>query len=65
MVLPPYTPPVYTGQISELFIKPVVRDETSLDVAHSNYSSLKPLDSHDMRELCNLPEPRLSREEGG
>ena len=35
------------------------------DVTQPTHTFLKPFDSHDMREPCNLPEPRLSREEGG
>ena len=35
------------------------------DVTRLIHSCLEPFESHDMREPCNPPEPRLSREEGG
>ena len=63
MVFPSPHTPMCIGK-NKNFFKTVVCRETL--VMSTDNSSLKPFDSHNnMHELCNPPEPRLSREEGG
>ena len=53
--------PMYIGKIIELFVKLVVHRDNPMTSPIATHYRLKPFDSHDMREPCNPPEPRLSR----
>ena len=59
----PTQPPLCRERTENLNIRLTPRNPH--DVTPNAHTFLKPFESHDMRESCNPPEPRLSREEGG